>query len=439
MKKAVLRAIKDFSLLGDYRNATVTVALSGGADSMALLHLLNSIKNELGISVEAAHFNHLIRGEEAERDENFVKDFCRNNGIKLYVGQGDVPAFAKEKGISLETAARQMRYDYLSRINKDFVATAHTASDNLETVIFNLTRGTAVDGLCGIPPKRDIFIRPLIYASREQIEDYCKENNIPFVTDSTNLSDDYTRNKIRHKIVPILKEINPSVEKAIIRMSSSLREDSMYIYKEADRILSASTDQNGFLVTENILPIDITLKKRIIKKYVSDVTKQGNLEAVHIDSVLYIMESGGKTDLPGGWTAVSFGGKLKVIKGDTTQRQPDYIVEITETDNVFFEKNQNVNNLLLKNAIDCDKIVGKYNLRTRCSGDSIRLKNRGCTKPLTKLYNECNIPIEERDLIPVIADEKGVIWIYGIGVAHRCAINENSKRILIIETEKDKG
>ena len=439
MKKAVLRAIKDFSLLGDYRNATVTVALSGGADSMALLHLLNSIKNELEISVEAAHFNHLIRGEEAERDENFVKDFCRNNGIKLYVGQGDVPAFAKEKGVSLETAARQMRYDYLSRINKDFIATAHTASDNLETVIFNLTRGTAIDGLCGIPPKRDIFIRPLIYASREQIEEYCKENDIPFVTDSTNLSDDYTRNKIRHNIVPILKEINPSVEKAIIRMSASLREDSIYIYKEADRILTTSTDQNGFLILDDILPLDIALKKRIIKKYVSDVTKQANLEAVHIDSVLYIMDKSGKTDLPGGWTAVSGGGKLKVLKSDTAQRKTEYIVEITETDNNFFEKNQNVNNLLLKNAIDCDKIVGKYTVRTRCTGDSIRLKNRGCTKNLTKLYNECNIPVDERDVIPVIADEKGVIWIYGIGVAHRCAISDKSKKILMIKTEKDKG
>ena len=438
MKKAVLRAIKDFSLLGDYRNATVTVALSGGADSMALLHLLSSIKDELGISVEAAHFNHLIRGEEAERDENFVKDWCKKIGVKLYVGQGDVPEFAKNNGISLETAARQMRYDYLSRINKDFVATAHTASDNLETVIFNLTRGTAIDGLCGIPAKRDIYIRPLIYATREQIEEYCKENEIPFVTDSTNLSDDYTRNNIRHNIVPILKEINPSVEKAISRMSSSLREDSAYIYKVADGVLESSVDENGFLLVENVLNQDVAVKKRIIKKYFASVTKLNNLESVHISAIISIMESGGKTDLPNGWTGISSGGKFKVVKGDTAQSRTNYIVEITETDENFFDKKQNVNNLLLKNSLDCDKIVGKYVVRTRMQGDSIRLKNRGCTKPLTKLYNESNIPIEERDSIPVIADEKGVVWIYGIGVAHRCAINEKSKKILIIKTEKDK-
>ena len=213
MKKAVLRAIKDFSLLGDYRNATVTVALSGGADSMALLHLLNSIKNELEISVEAAHFNHLIRGEEAERDENFVKDFCRNNSIKLYVGQGDVPAFAKEKGVSLETAARQMRYDYLSRINKDFIATAHTASDNLETVIFNLTRGSAIEGLCGIPPKRKIFVRPLILTTRKEIEEYCVlRKHIPRIKRGRQLNLCLHTFKISHRFEKTFFLVKPSTD-----------------------------------------------------------------------------------------------------------------------------------------------------------------------------------------------------------------------------------
>lgn len=437
MKKAVLRAIKDFSLLGDYRNPTVTVSLSGGADSMALLYLLNSLKDELGINVEAAHFNHLIRGEEAQRDEDFVKEQCKKLGIKIYVGQGDVPAFAKEKGLSLETAAREMRYGYLGRINKDFIATAHTASDNLETVLFNLTRGTAIDGLCGIPPKRDIFIRPLIYCTREQIEDYCKENGVSFVTDSTNLSDDYTRNKIRHKIVPVLKEINPSAEKAVIRMSSALNEDAVYLNKNAQEILESSLDEQGFLLSEKIIPIDNAIKSRVVKKYVNSVTKSNNLEAVHIEGIISLLSSGGKTNLPNGWTAVSSSGKLKVIKGDTAQRKTNYVVQITKTDENFLITNENVNNLLLKNSLDCDKIVGKYTVRTRLTGDRIRLKNRGCTKNLTKLYNECNIPLEERDVIPVIADEKGVIWIYGIGVAHRCAISEKSKKILIIKTEKD--
>lgn len=437
MKNAVFRAIKDFSLLGDYRNATVTVALSGGADSMALLHLLHSNREELGINVEAAHFNHLIRGDEAERDEQFVKEQCKLLGIKLYSGQGDVPAYSKEKGISLETAAREMRYDYLSRVNKDFVATAHTASDNLETVIFNIARGTALDGLCGIPPKRDIFIRPLIYCSRKQIEDYCKENNISYVTDSTNLSDDYTRNKIRHNVVPVLKEINPSVERAVIRMSSSLKEDSEYLSKTAENVIKASVDESGRLLTDNIVALDYSVKSRVVKKYAESVMKTKNLEAVHIEAMVSALSEGGKVSLPQGWFADFSRGRFSVSKVDTAQVAPVYNVDITEINRDFLENGEIVNNLFLKNSIDCDKIVGEYVLRTRLSGDSIRLKNRGCTKALTKLYNENNIPIDERDALPVVADQKGVIWIHGIGVAHRCAVSDNSKRILIIKSEKE--
>ena len=436
MKKAILRAIKDFSLLGDYRSATVTVALSGGADSMALLHALISLKNELGITVEAAHFNHLIRGAEAQRDEMFVKEQCVKLGVKLYTGQGDVPAISKEKGISIETAAREMRYDYLSRINKDFVATAHTASDNLETLLFNIARGTAIDGLCGIPPKRDIFIRPLIYCTREEIESYCEENNIPYVTDSTNLCDDYTRNKIRHSIVPVLKEINPSVEKAAIRMSASLKKDSEQLDKMADDALKISLNENGELNIDKAWGLDEAIKSRVVKKYVNSVTKENKLEAVHINFLLDLMQKGGKANLPGGWVARAQSSSLRIDKGDTAQTPTRYVVNITETEENIFKTNQNVNNLLLKNSLDCDKIVGQYVIRVREQGDSIRLKNRGCTKALTKLYNECNIPTEERDVIPVIADEKGVIWIYGIGVAHRCAVSEKTKRMLIINTDK---
>ena len=437
MKKSVLKAFGDFSLLGDYRGATVTVALSGGADSMSLLHVLLELKDQLGITVEAAHFNHLIRGEEAYRDEDFVKEQCKKLGVKLYSGQGDVPAFAKENGISLETAARELRYEYLSRINKDFVATAHTASDNLETVLFNLSRGTAIDGLCGIPPKRDIFIRPLILCTREQIENYCSKNNIPFVTDSTNSCDDYTRNKIRHSIVPVLKELNPSVEKAVIRMSANLRGDSELLEKTAVDAIKQRISDNGQLDVTDFAALDTAVKSRVVKKYIENITKSKNLQSVHIEAVLGVISSGGKVSLPDKWNAECSGGKLKIQREcDIAQSKAEYIVNMTETEDNFLISQQKVNNLLLKNSIDCDKIVGELSLRVRQSGDSIRLKNRGCTKTLTKLYNECQIPVEERDSLPVIADSKGVVWICGIGVAHRCAVNENSKRILIINTEK---
>lgn len=436
MKKTVLKAVKEFSLFGDYSNPTVTVALSGGADSMALLNVLLELKEELGISVEAAHFNHLIRGEEAERDEAFVKSECERLGVKLYIGRGDVPKFAKEKGISLETAAREMRYDYLNRINKDFIATAHTASDNLETVLFNLARGSAIDGLCGIPPKREIFIRPLIMATRSQVEEYCEGNSIPYVTDSTNLSDDYTRNKIRHKVVPILKEINPSLEKTVTRMTDSLKQDSIALEKLAEEFLGNNVTDKGYLSLKDFASLDSATSSRVIKKYIETVSNGLKLETVHIKSVLSVINSKGKISLPNKYTAISENDVLRIAKSCEDVENTEYKVELRETDDNFLISQQNVNNLLLKNALDCDKIIGQCVVRTRKTGDSIRLKNRGCTKTLNKIYNESNVPKDERDRIPVIADEKGVIWIYGIGVAHRCAVTENSKRIIMINTNE---
>ena len=188
IENSVLSAIEQFSLLDASKN--ITVALSGGADSVALIYALYRLREKLGITLSAAHLNHMIRGEEALRDEEFVKKLCKKYEIPLFCERTDVPAFAKIQGLSLETAAREVRYGFLERVNCGVIATAHTASDNLETVLFNLSRGTALKGLCGIPPKRGIFIRPLILASRSEIEDYCKKNNLDFVTDSTNLSDD---------------------------------------------------------------------------------------------------------------------------------------------------------------------------------------------------------------------------------------------------------
>jgi len=436
MKNSVLKAFEEFSLLGDYRGATVTVALSGGADSMALLYVLLELKGKLGINVEAAHFNHLIRGDEALRDENFVKEQCKKLGVRLYSGQGDVPHMSQEKGISLETAAREMRYDYLSRINKDFVATAHTASDNLETVIFNLSRGTAIDGLCGIPPKRDIFIRPLILCTREMIEQYCEEKGIPYVTDSTNLSDDYTRNKIRHNVVPVLKSLNPSVEKAVMRTAASLRQDNVFLEKQAADFLKANVNDKGELSVKQFDSLDVAVKSRIIKNFVNSAAGKNILETVHIKAVLHIVEKSGSVSLPQDFTAKCENKLLKVFKGENGEESPVFEVTVTQMTAENFKKELNVNNLLLKNALDCDKIVGKSVVRTRTAGDSIRIKNRGCTKTLKKLYTECHVPENVRDTLPVIADDKGVVWIHGIGVAHRAAVTENSEHILKISVRE---
>ncbi|MBR7131991.1 MAG: tRNA lysidine(34) synthetase TilS [Clostridia bacterium] len=432
MESYVLEAVNRFGLIsaGD----RITVALSGGADSMALLNALISLRERLDITVDAAHLNHGIRGAEADRDMEFVTDYCNSRGIELFCERVDVPAFARENSLSTELAARKLRYEFLEGVARGKVATAHTASDNLETVLFNLTRGASLDGLCGIPPKRDIFIRPLLLCTRGQIEEYCEKKAIPFVTDSTNLSDEYTRNKIRHSVVPVLKEINPAAERAVLKTCGLLREDKELLSRSAEELLFANLTDNGCLLLTELRLLDAALAKRVIKAFIEKCAGGVSLETVHIEAVYNIALSCGRTSLPLNLSAVSENKMLYIIdECENAQKQPEYVVQISETANNFFENGQKVNNLLLKNLLDCDKIIGKLVCRTRQSGDSVRLKNRGCTKLLTRIYSEERIPVHLRDSLPVIADDKGVVWIYGVGVAHRCAVCGKTARIFKID------
>lgn len=434
MEKRVLETIKRFDLL-EKGIKTVTVALSGGADSMALLGVMISLKDSLGITVKAAHLNHLIRGDEASRDEEFVKAYCNLHGIELFCEREDVPEFAKNNGISLELAARQKRYAFLENINEGVVATAHTASDNLETMLFNLTRGSAIDGLCGIPPKRDIFIRPLIMCTRANIEEYCATNSIPFVTDSTNLCDDYTRNKIRHNIVPLLKEINPSLENTAFKTANLLREDAKSLNALSIEYFNSHIEEN-LLSLDGFSELSKAVAKRVIKEFLQFCDFGITPENIHIENVFSITQNGGKCSLPKNYSAVVKDKSLKVIKEGEKEKKASFSVTISEEEVNFSNSSQNVNNLLLNNSLDCDNIIGKLVVRTRSADDKIRLRGRGCTKTLRQLYNENRIPVEKRDVWPVVADDSGVVWVCGIGVAQRCAVTKNTKRIFKIEVEE---
>lgn len=426
IEKIILETVLEHSLFEE--GDVVTVALSGGADSVALLYGLNRLKDQLGITLKAVHLNHLIRGEEALRDENFAKELCESLNIPFLCERIDVPKFATDNNLSLETAARKARYDLFARVNEGVIATAHTASDNLETIILNLSRGTAIDGLCGIPVKRDYIVRPIIGATREQVEEYCKSNNLKFITDSTNLTDVYTRNKIRHKIVPVLKELNPKVESSVLKTSKVLTETSRLLNDYAEKYITDFRDENSLCI-EKFKELSPVLAKRIIVKFIKKSVPNISLETCHIESIYEICLKNGKTNLPEDNHCIVKDGTLTLELREDLGKTTMFSVKISE-------KAQKVNNLLLNNSIDCDKIVGKLEIRSRKSGDSIRLANRGCTKPLTKLYNEYNIPLNLRDTLPVISDDKGVVWIHGIGVAERCAVKDKTKLIYLIEVEE---
>ena len=432
MLKKVTEAINRFNLLQNVKH--VTVALSGGADSMALLDALLKLKDQFNIEkISAAHFNHEIRGDEAVRDQTFVLEQCKLRNVECFMGSADVPEFARQNRLSLELAARQLRYDFFESLDTDTVATAHTASDNIETVLFNLTRGTSLSGLCGIPYKRDRYIRPLLLCTREDIENYCAQNGIDFVTDSTNLCDDYTRNKIRHNVVPVLKTFNESVENTVSRMTALIREDEDFINRVVRKEYNALCG-DGVLSADELKGLHPAIAKRVIAKHCSACGVK--VDNFHINRIYDICVGGGKISLSGDMTAAYENGLLKIASAKRMAPSITYSVDISEENNDLFKNNKKVHNLFLKNILDCDKIMGKLVLRQRESGDTVRLKNKNCTKTLKKLFCEYKIPLAERSVWPVLADDLGVVWIHKIGVAERVAADENSQKIYKINVEK---
>ena len=221
------------SALAEYKmiekGDAVVAALSGGADSVSLLHALTELSGELGITVSACHVNHHLRGEESDADMHFCEKLCAGLGVELKVLEADVFSM-QQKHESLEECARRVRYDFFADVSAGKkLATAHNSNDCAETVLLNLMRGTGLKGLCGIPPVRVNIIRPLIFCTRDDVEAYCNSRGLSWVTDKTNLSTDYTRNKIRHIILPEMLKINGSLFSTMNRMELSLREDSDFL------------------------------------------------------------------------------------------------------------------------------------------------------------------------------------------------------------------
>lgn len=435
MLSKVRAAIKDHAMLQKSRD--ITVALSGGADSMALLYALLELSDELDLKISAAHLNHNLRGAESKRDEDFVAQQCRRLRVPLVTESVDVAAYSQENHLSTELAARKIRYDFLQENSAGLIATAHTASDSLETVILNLTRGTGIKGLCGIPPVRDNFIRPLIYVTRKEVEAYCALKGIEYVTDSSNLTDDYTRNVIRHKIVPVLKEINPAVELNVTDTARLLTQDEMFLSDTA-RVCFESTFKNGELGALELREIPKAVSSRVLRLFCEKEGING-IDNGHIETLYTMMLQGkGAAVLPGKITIEVKNGVLSK-KRESTVPDVKFKVELIKTDMTNIENKQNVNSLLLKNAMDCDKIVGDVQIRTRKQGDEISLVGRGVTKSLKKLFNEEKIPQGLRDFIPVISDSVGVVWVYGIGASRRVAVSDKTKNIYIVNTTKDQG
>lgn len=429
----VEKTIEKYGLLSGVR--TVCVGVSGGADSMCLLDILSSLKDKYGIILKVVHLNHNLRGDEAKRDENFVRDYCKKNGIELSVFSEDIASLAKKMKIGEEECGRAVRYRCFEIMNCDAVAVAHTLSDSIETLLFNLARGTALKGLCGIPAKREPnIIRPLIECTRKEIEDYCVKRNISYITDSSNLSDAYMRNHIRHNLVPSVRLINEAYENNIARCVYSLSEDEDYLSSEAEKLIKLSETGKGYNNTV-LKNAHSAVRKRALAAILKDRMNK-SVENKHIELFNEIvMQSHGKFEIA---TDLYISVKGDIISFHSAEKS-----DLTWKS--AFENNKAVTpygdyyissaDKRSENAIDSDKIKGELFLSSRLSGDNFTFKKRGVTKSLKKLFNEMKIPSEKRNRIPVLHDDEKVVWIENIGVNKFYEPDENSRNIIIIKRE----
>ena len=432
----------------------VLLGLSGGADSMALLHILHGWSNR-GVDVVAVHVHHGIRGEEADRDEQFVCEQCRALGVPLYVVHADVPAIASAERTGLEETGRAVRYavfdEVASQVGADVIATAHTASDQAETVLMHIVRGSGSRGITGIRPRRGAIIRPLLSAFRAELEAYCAENAIPYVTDSTNADPAYTRNAVRQCVLPVLRDLNPAADAALCRLADHTAADEEYLDAVARDTLDSLRQPDGSYQRQPLLSQHSAIRYRVLRMTLEESGCR-SLEEKHLLLAEQCVTDGhGAVELPGDRVLSADQTTFRVAaRVSAPQDLPcamsvsslpftfqwmgeTVTLRLVDTDDT--SEAEKVHKLFLKYAIDYDKIQGELCLRPRRSGDAFHPAGRGIGKTVKALFQECGIPTAERDAYPLLCDEAGIVLVPGLTCDDRVRTSVRTRHFLVWQTD----
>jgi tRNA(Ile)-lysidine synthase len=398
----------------------VICAVSGGKDSMALLHVLLSFRQELGITVTAAHFNHMLRGEESQRDADFVRSYCASQEIPLALGRGDVAAYAFAHKTGIEEAARTLRYEFLLGLSPDAkIATAHTAQDNLETMLLHLIRGCSLHGLSAIAPVRGRLIRPLLLTEPSEVVSYLAQNHIPHVEDSSNETDFCMRNRLRHHVLPLLFTENPSLSAAVSRLCIQLGQEDRYL-EEAAVEACTSMCLEGRLSCKGLLELPKAMALRVLKSYLEPVPQ---LSRRHLEAAFALLHGSpsGMLSLPAGHVLyrsyetlelrqeaipMELPAETAILPGETISFGP-WQIRCTLGPRPDSPENRTLY------LFPC---TGPLTLRSRQPGDRISLPVG--TKKVSRLMIDEKVPTELRDTLPLVCQGDTVLAVLPLKATH---------------------
>lgn len=418
----------------------ILCAVSGGRDSMALLHLLWTMSGERGFSVAAAHYNHQLR-PTAGRDEEFVRAWCGERDIPFFCGRGNVPACAAETGRSLEDAARMLRYRFLEetadRLGAERIATAHHREDNAETVLLHLLRGAGLQGLTGIPPVRGRIVRPLLETSREAINAYVEENAIPYQEDETNLDPAYTRNRLRLEVMPLLEALSPGYAGRIACAAELLREENGHLLREAEALLPPKKGGEEEMVPVPLLMAqDGALRRRLVRAMAHRLGAE--LTAIQVEAVL-ALGSGGYLDLPDGLCAVRKPHKLILRRRPpapeplalTTgeQRWGPYTVRVWKTEETPAETGDTL-------VLDAEQAAGPLVIAQWDGRGRLAVENGSRT--IKRLFADRGVPVEKREEHPALYAGERLAAVFGVATDWNFRPGSGGTR-LVISLKRETG
>jgi tRNA(Ile)-lysidine synthase len=449
--------IKKYSMLSG--GEKILTGLSGGPDSVCLLHVLNNIKDKLTLDLNAIYIDHGLRPGETDMEIAFCENLCENLKIPFVTRSIDVKTYAGEQKMNMQEAARQLRYNVFDEVSYEInarkVVLGHTADDQAETLLMRLFRGSGPTGLSGIPPVRKNIIRPLIEIGRKEIESFLDNQKIDFIIDSSNKKEDYLRNRIRLSLVPMLREFNPNIIRTLSKTASIFRDEEKYfevlVTKTLMKLISRKTDSRVELFLTPFEVMDKVIIRRVLRRVIDETRGLRGISFIHIEDIIDLIKSGRPGDriyLPEGIRVIKEYSILNLtseppvtldtytltVPGETILKEAGVLIKasIMEAPSEASVAGPHAYSALF----DAEKLILPLIARPRKNGDFFFPLGFGMRKKLQDFFVDEKVPRDERDKIPLITSGEEIIWVLGLRGDERFKVTEGTKKIVKLEAKK---